>query len=86
MPFLTPNHKKKVEKLEMAEVTPNFSEQDLIRSGGDETSNGSRSNKITKTQIATVTILCFVNLINYMDRYTIAGMAVFNLQYPGLDM
>jgi hypothetical protein len=28
---------------------------------------------LTKRQIITVTILCFVNLINYMDRYTIAG-------------
>ena len=29
--------------------------------------------RLTKRQIITVTILCFVNLINYMDRYTIAG-------------
>ncbi|KAK7068999.1 hypothetical protein SK128_011002, partial [Halocaridina rubra] len=28
--------------------------------------------KITKRQIITVAILCFVNLINYMDRYTVA--------------
>lgn len=28
---------------------------------------------LTKRQIVTVIILCFVNLINYMDRYTIAG-------------
>lgn len=28
---------------------------------------------LTKRQIITVSILCFVNLINYMDRYTIAG-------------
>jgi hypothetical protein len=33
---------------------------------------------LTKRQIITVTILCFVNLINYMDRYTIAGTP-FNL-------
>lgn len=29
--------------------------------------------QLTKRQIITVSILCFVNLINYMDRYTIAG-------------
>lgn len=29
---------------------------------------------LTKRQIITVSILCFVNLINYMDRYTIAGI------------
>lgn len=30
--------------------------------------------QLTKRQIITVSILCFVNLINYMDRYTIAGI------------
>lgn len=30
--------------------------------------------KVTTIQWITVVILCFVNLINYMDRYTIAGM------------
>ncbi|XP_017479958.1 PREDICTED: protein spinster isoform X1 [Rhagoletis zephyria] len=29
---------------------------------------------ITKTQWFTVVVLCFVNLINYMDRFTIAGV------------
>ena len=28
---------------------------------------------VTRRQIITVSILCFVNLINYMDRFTIAG-------------
>lgn len=28
---------------------------------------------VTLTQWVTMAILCFVNLINYMDRYTIAG-------------
>lgn len=28
---------------------------------------------ITKTQIVTVIVLCYVNLINYMDRFTVAG-------------
>lgn len=28
---------------------------------------------ITRTQWFTVAVLCFVNLINYMDRFTIAG-------------
>jgi len=35
---------------------------------------GSESSSISKRQIITVAILCFVNLINYMDRFTIAGM------------
>ncbi|XP_054737254.1 protein spinster [Anastrepha obliqua] len=32
------------------------------------------STGITKTQWFTVVVLCFVNLINYMDRFTIAGV------------
>jgi valyl-tRNA synthetase len=28
---------------------------------------------VTKTQWFTVAVLCFINLINYMDRFTIAG-------------
>ncbi|EEB11201.1 conserved hypothetical protein [Pediculus humanus corporis] len=31
-------------------------------------------NSITKSQWLTVLILCYVNLINYMDRYTVAGI------------
>ncbi|XP_054274582.1 protein spinster-like isoform X2 [Macrosteles quadrilineatus] len=31
-------------------------------------------NRITKRQILTVVVLCFVNMINYMDRYIIAGI------------
>jgi len=33
----------------------------------------SHKSKITKTQWLTVIILCYVNLINYMDRFTLAG-------------
>lgn len=32
---------------------------------------------ITKMQWFTVIVLCFVNLINYMDRFTIAGWFLF---------
>ncbi len=37
------------------------------------------SRPLTKRQIITVSILCFVNLINYMDRYTIAGKHIFEI-------
>lgn len=36
-----------------------------------------RAQKMTTSQWITVLILCFVNLINYMDRYTIAGTFLF---------
>ncbi|XP_069157974.1 protein spinster isoform X2 [Procambarus clarkii] len=35
--------------------------------------------RVTKGQAVTVAILCFVNLINYMDRFTIAGI-LFDIQ------
>ena len=34
------------------------------------------SPRVTTSQWVTVLILCFVNLINYMDRYTIAGKLI----------
>lgn len=49
---------------------------------GDSDSNGSdrRASRqyagfggISRTEWFTVLVLCFVNLINYMDRFTIAG-------------
>lgn len=43
--------------------------------GDHESSSTPRpSPKITKRQMATVVILCYVNLINYMDRFTVAGV------------
>ncbi len=41
------------------------------RSGLDN--RGEATIKVTTAQWVTVMILCFVNLINYMDRYTVAG-------------
>lgn len=35
---------------------------------------------VTSREVITVGILCFVNLINYMDRYTIAGKCPLNTQ------
>lgn len=32
-----------------------------------------RLSHVSRSQWLTVTVLCFVNLINYMDRFTIAG-------------
>jgi len=39
-----------------------------------ETMSNRRNNpKITASQWVTVFVLCYVNLINYMDRFTLAG-------------
>ena len=40
---------------------------------GDSSPSKRSPNYVTRTQWTTVAILTFVNLINYMDRYTIAG-------------
>jgi len=52
----------------------NNSQQHLMN---DETAGG--RSPITGKQKITVVILCFVNLINYMDRYTIAGNENYQL-------
>ncbi|EFX66564.1 hypothetical protein DAPPUDRAFT_229380 [Daphnia pulex] len=50
---------------------PSASDSSANSSSGE---NRTVEHPLTKRQIITVTILCFVNLINYMDRYTIAGI------------
>lgn len=46
----------------------NNSEETLLPDGGRPTTNNlDRTNKII------VAVLCFINLINYMDRFTLAG-------------
>lgn len=39
--------------------------------------------KVTLSEWITIIILCFVNLINYMDRFTIAGE--YTLYFPHLE-
>lgn len=64
----------------------NLSHQELIRhpdgldtnvvvvtSPSGSSGNPPESSRLTRRQIVTVAILCFVNLINYMDRLTVAG-------------
>lgn len=41
---------------------------------------------ITKMQWFTVTVLCFVNLINYMDRFTIAGKFQISLSWKSYQI
>uniref|UniRef100_A0A1A9V617 Major facilitator superfamily (MFS) profile domain-containing protein n=1 Tax=Glossina austeni TaxID=7395 RepID=A0A1A9V617_GLOAU len=63
------------------------SDSESVGNGGDGRAAGGADNNdnenhgtplrlshVTRSQWFTVTILCFVNLINYMDRFTIAGV------------
>lgn len=63
-------------------VPPNISHQYLVVNDDQETSTDpshtikqteSNERVITGREWATVLVLCFVNLINYMDRTTVAG-------------
>lgn len=65
-------------------ITPNTSNQQLIINNGDNDSSTTLLQskparrrddirEVTLMEYFTVGILCFVNLINYMDRFTIAG-------------
>lgn len=68
----------KIIKME-AELPQNNSHQELVRAaaaaaGGDVEEKCERTLKnITVKEWIVVAILCFINLINYMDRFTLAG-------------
>ncbi|XP_028042764.1 protein spinster isoform X2 [Bombyx mandarina] len=65
-------------------ITPNTSNQQLVINGDNDSATALLQEKqarrhnslreVTFSQYMTVSILCFVNLINYMDRLTIAGV------------
>nr|XP_014102872.1 protein spinster isoform X2 [Bactrocera oleae] len=59
-----------------ASLPATCSSQQLMPSSSDTDSVGVQppTTGITRTQWFTVVVLCFVNLINYMDRFTIAGV------------
>lgn len=44
-----------------------------LRNNQIRRTNSSESRVITKREWITVIVLCYVNLINYMDRFTIPG-------------
>lgn len=45
----------------------------LVSIPGERSKMQASCGGVTLSQWVTMAILCFVNLINYMDRYTIAG-------------
>lgn len=59
-----------------AEIPQNNSHQELVRAaeGTDYSDEHERTIRdVTLKEWIIVFILCFVNLINYMDRFTLAG-------------
>lgn len=73
-----------VRDMDDTRITPNASQQHLMANDGNQPGRSnveaqkSRPNddgirSVTLAEWTIVLILCFVNLINYMDRFTIAG-------------
>ena len=69
--------------MDQSSITPNTSNQQLVRNGDNDSATTLLHEKesrrretlsdVTFMEFLTVFILCFVNLINYMDRFTLAG-------------
>lgn len=73
-------HSLKILNMEPSGITTNNSHQQLMSDSdsaevysGKETKNTQTLRDIPMRQWLTVVVLCYVNLINYMDRFTIAG-------------
>lgn len=70
--------------MDQSGITPNTSNQQLVINSDNESATALLQEKqarrrtnlsdVTVTEYMTIGILCFVNLINYMDRYTLAGL------------
>ncbi|KAL0838891.1 hypothetical protein ABMA28_016910 [Loxostege sticticalis] len=70
--------------MDQSGITPNTSNQQLVINSDNESSTALLQEKqarrseslrdVTFIEYMTVGILCFVNLINYMDRFTLAGV------------
>ncbi|CAH2096252.1 unnamed protein product [Euphydryas editha] len=69
--------------MDQSSITPNTSNQQLVINGDNESATALLHEKqsrrqdnlsdVTFIEYMTVGVLCFVNLINYMDRFTLAG-------------
>lgn len=67
-------------------ITPNVSSYDYHMVNPENAQNNSREKRVrasampselrlvSRSEWITVCVLCFINLINYMDRFTIAGL------------
>ncbi|VEN36234.1 unnamed protein product [Callosobruchus maculatus] len=69
-----------------AEIPQNNSQQELVRDVEESGEENERSLRDLKfREWVSVFVLCFVNLINYMDRFTIAGILPDIQTYFGIN-
>lgn len=69
--------------MDQSGITPNTSNQQLVVNSDNDSATALLQEKqarrrdtlrdVTIQEFMTVGILCYVNLINYMDRFTLAG-------------
>lgn len=55
----------------------NNSQAELVRESEENSENERSWGDITLKEWVAVGVLCYVNLINYMDRFTVAGKMGF---------
>lgn len=73
--------------MDQSGITPNTSNQQLVTNSDNDSATALLQEKqarrretlrdVTLREFMTVGVLCFVNLINYMDRFTLAGKNKF---------
>lgn len=79
--------------MEVSTLPSNNSQQHLMHSDDSESPEPHRARSrqdvtykdVSFSQWLTVAILFYVNLINYMDRYTIAGKSCFHVVVDTID-
>lgn len=80
------NSRVSAENMDESGITPNTSNQQLVINGDNDSATALLQEKqtrrmdnlrdVTFIEYLTVGVLCYVNLINYMDRFTLAGKFV----------
>lgn len=68
--------------MDPSSITPNTSNQQLVINNDNDSATALLQEKrarretlrdVSRSEYMTIAVLCFVNLINYMDRFTLAG-------------
>lgn len=68
--------------MDESSITPNTSNQQLVINNDNDSATALLQEKrerretlrdVSLSEYMTIGVLCFVNLINYMDRFTLAG-------------
>ena len=53
----------------------------VIPDDGEQSSSINNNSKLSRRELASIIVLCYVNILNYMDRFTIAGIIAIKGHY-----